>query len=129
MSGKKPAAKAPTEKKPAVDAAGEEGKTQKKKAVHKKKESYSSYIFKVLKQVHSDIGISTKAMQVMNSFVLDMFDRIATESSHLVNLTGKGTIGHKEITSAVKLVLPGDLSKHAVQEGQKAVQKFTGDAE
>ncbi|KAI5515881.1 protein heterodimerization protein [Trichomonas vaginalis G3] len=81
MSSKKPASKTPTEKKPAVegvDAAN--AAKQDKKLRHKKRaEHFSSYIFKVLKQVHPDIGISNKAMMVMNSFVTDIFERIAQE--------------------------------------------------
>jgi len=41
------------------------------------------YIFKVLKQVHSDTGISNKAMNIMNSFINDVFDRLASEASKL----------------------------------------------
>ena len=41
-----------------------EGKRKKKR-----KESYSIYIYKVLKQVHPDTGVSSKAMSIMNSFV------------------------------------------------------------
>ena len=32
----------------------------------KRTESYSSYIYKVLKQVHPDTGISKKGMSIMN---------------------------------------------------------------
>ena len=35
----------------------------------------------VLKQVHPDTGISNKAMAIINSFVNDIFERIATEAS------------------------------------------------
>ncbi len=35
----------------------------------------------VLKQVHPDTGISNKAMAILNSFVNDIFERIATEAS------------------------------------------------
>ncbi|QRV80530.1 Core histone H2A/H2B/H3/H4 [Ceratobasidium sp. AG-Ba] len=38
------------------------------------KETYSSYIYKVLKQVHPDTGISNKAMAILNSFVSNMFE-------------------------------------------------------
>lgn len=38
-------------------------------------------IFLVLKQVHPDTGISNKAMAILNSFVNDIFERIATEAS------------------------------------------------
>ena len=48
-----------------------------KKAVR----SWSLYIFKVLKQVHSDTGISNKAMSIMNSFISDIFDRLCSEAS------------------------------------------------
>jgi histone H2B len=40
------------------------GKTDKKHR-RKRKETYSIYIYKVLKQVHPDTGISSKAMSIM----------------------------------------------------------------
>jgi hypothetical protein len=46
-----------------------------KKHKKKKKESYAIYIFKVLKQVHPDTGVSSKAMSIMNSFVNAIFER------------------------------------------------------
>ena len=48
-----------------------------KRRSKKRKESYSIYIYKVLKQVHPDTGISSKGMLIMNSFVNDIFERIA----------------------------------------------------
>uniref|UniRef100_A0A3B4YDP3 Histone H4 n=1 Tax=Seriola lalandi dorsalis TaxID=1841481 RepID=A0A3B4YDP3_SERLL len=57
-------------------------KTGKKKR-KTRKESYAIYVYKVLKQVHPDTGISSKAMSIMNSFVSDIFERIAGESSRL----------------------------------------------
>jgi histone H2B len=90
-----------TASKPAAEPSGE-----KKKRRKVRKETYSSYIYKgesilsnlvvdsklinglVLKQVHPDTGISNKAMAILNSFVNDIFERIATEASstllHLV---------------------------------------------
>ena len=58
-------------------------KGDKKKKRNKRKESYAIYIYKVLKQVHPDTGISSKAMSIMNSFVNDLFERIAAEASRL----------------------------------------------
>ena len=51
-------------------------KTDKTKK-RRRKESYAIYIYKVLRQVHPDTGISSKAMSIMNSFVNDIFERIA----------------------------------------------------
>merc|ERR1712048_364231 len=86
--------------------------------------SYASYIFKVLKQVHPKMRISKQAMEIMESCVGDTFERIATEANRLGRTTNKETMTSREIQSAVRLVLPGELSKHAVSEGCKAVMKF-----
>ena len=93
---------------------------------HKKRvESYSSYIYKVLKQVHNETGISKKGMSIMNSFINDIFERLAGEASRLARYNKKSTLSAREIQTAVRLMLPGELAKHAVSEGTKAVTKFT----
>jgi histone H2B len=91
----------------------------------KRKESYAIYIYKVLKQVHPDTGVSSKAMSIMNSFVNDIFERIAAEASRLAHYNKRSTISSREIQTAVRLLLPGELAKHAVSEGTKAVTKYT----
>ncbi|XP_067884141.1 histone H2B 5-like [Heterodontus francisci] len=90
-----------------------------------RKESCSIYIYKVMKQVHPDTGISSKAMSIMNSFVNDIFGRIAGEASRLAHDNKRSTISSREIQTAVRLLLPGELAKHAVSEGTKAVTKYT----
>jgi histone H2B len=100
-------------------------KGDKKKKKGKRKESYAIYIYKVLKQVHPDTGISSKAMSIMNSFVNDLFERIAAEASRLAHYNKRSTITSREIQTAVRLLLPGELAKHAVSEGTKAVTKYT----
>ena len=96
-----------------------------KKRHKKRKETYAIYIYKVLKQVHPDTGISSKAMSIMNSFVNDIFERIANEASKLAHHNGRSTISSREIQTSVRLLLPGELAKHAVSEGTKAVTKYT----
>merc|ERR1712193_321508 len=91
----------------------------------RRKESYAIYIYKVLKQVHPDTGVSSKAMSIMNSFVNDLFERIAAEASKLAHYNKRSTITSREIQTAVRLLLPGELAKHAVSEGTKAVTKYT----
>ena len=96
-----------------------------KKRHKKRKETYAIYIYKVLKQVHPDTGISSKAMSIMNSFVNDIFERIANEAPKLAHHNGRSTISSREIQTSVRLLLPGELAKHAVSEGTKAVTKYT----
>ena len=100
-------------------------KGDKKKRKGKRKESYAIYIYKVLKQVHPDTGVSSKAMSIMNSFVNDIFQRIASEASRLAHYNKRSTITSREIQTSVRLLLPGELAKHAVSEGTKAVTKYT----
>lgn len=91
----------------------------------KRVESYSSYIYKVLKQVHPNTGISKRGMSILNSFINDIFERLALEASRLSRYNKKSTLSSREIQTAVRLLLPGELAKHAVSEGTKAVTKFT----
>ena len=100
-------------------------KADGKKRKKKRKESYAIYIYKVLKQVHPDTGVSSKAMSIMNSFVNDLFERIAAEASRLAHYNKRSTITSREIQTSVRLLLPGELAKHAVSEGTKAVTKYT----
>ncbi|KAF8591364.1 histone-fold-containing protein [Ramaria rubella] len=117
-ASKAPAAAKKTSKKTAPAADGE-----KKKRKKSRKETYASYIYKVLKQVHPDTGISNKAMAILNSFVNDIFERIAGEASKLASYSKKSTISSREIQTSVRLILPGELSKHAISEGTKSVTK------
>jgi histone H3/H4 len=110
-------------KKAAVAKAGRPAGAGKRR--RRRKESYGIYIYKVLKQVHPDTGISSRAMSIMNSFVNDIFERIAGEASRLANYNKRSTISSREIQTAVRLLLPGELAKHAVSEGTKAVTKYT----
>ena len=86
---------------------------------------YSVYIHKVFKQVHPDMGMSTKAMLVMSSFVHDLFDRLAGEAGRLMHMGKAQTVSSRDIQTAVRLCLPGELAKHAVSEGTKSVTKYT----
>merc|ERR1712111_31010 len=108
---------------PAKNITKSDASSKKKKS--KRKESYAIYIYKVLKQVHPDTGVSSKAMSIMNSFVNDIFERIAGEASRLAHYNKRSTITSREIQTAVRLLLPGELAKHAVSEGTKAVTKYT----
>merc|ERR1711998_349313 len=90
----------------------------------KRFESYAIYIYKVLKNIHPDVGISKKAMNVMNSFVADLFERVALEASKLARYHKKQTLSSNDIQAAVKLILPGDLAEHAIAEGTRALNKL-----
>ena len=60
-------------------------------------------------------------MSIMNCFINDTFDRLTTEGSKLANYNRKHTLSSREMQTSVKLILPGELSKHAISEGTKGV--------
>ncbi|CAN6442530.1 unnamed protein product [Victoria cruziana] len=99
------AEKKPAEKKPKVEKRLPKEDDKKKKKMKKSSETYKIYIFKVLKQVHPDIGISSKAMGIMNSFINDIFEKLAQEASRLARYNKKPTITSREIQTSVRLVL------------------------
>ena len=103
---------------------GGPGRPKGTKNRRKNRESYNIYIYRVLKQVHPDTGVSKRAMSILNSFVSDTFGRIASEAGRLCKYNKKQTMTAREVQTAVRLVLPGELAKHAVSEGTKAVTKY-----
>lgn len=127
-AAKKPAGGGKGKGKAASSGGTQQQSGQKKKSKKKPHETFKIYVYKVLKQVHPDTGISARAMSVMNSFVNDTFEKIAFEASKLARINKKPTITSREIQTSVRLNLPGELAKHAVSEGTKAVTKYTSAA-
>lgn len=110
---------------PATPAKRAKRTQQERRTTRKRTETFSVYIYRVLKQVHPETGVSKKSMSIMNSFINDIFEKIALEASKLVRYNKKHTLSSREVQTAVRLILPGELAKHAVSEGTKAVTKYT----
>ncbi|XP_028776139.1 late histone H2B.L4-like [Neltuma alba] len=98
-----------------------EKKRKRKRKRRRRREGYEKCVYNVLKQVHPGMEISTAAMAILNNLMNDMFERLADEAARLKNYTGQVTLSSREMQGAVKLVLPGELGKHANAEGVKAV--------
>lgn len=82
-------------------------------------ETYSVYIYRVLKQVHPETGISKRSMSIMNSFINDVFERINLEAGKLVTNNKKHTLSSREVQTAVRLLLPGELSMRFLREPRR----------
>jgi histone H2B len=168
MAKAAPSKKTAKTAKAAASAGGEGGKKKARRST--RVESYNTYIYKVLKQVHpgecwrcavvlspgwraavarngnkrsttdpppplpvcalprpvfAEVGVSKKGMSILNSFINDIFERVTGEAGKLARFNKKATLSSREVQTAVRLVLPGELAKHAVSEGTKAVTKFS----
>ncbi|GAM18128.1 hypothetical protein SAMD00019534_013030, partial [Acytostelium subglobosum LB1] len=112
---------------------------KKKTRRRKKKMTFSLYIHRILKTLveatrrrsglrgadeKKRVTISTMSMAVMNSFVFDIFERIATEAGLLARKRKRKTLHSRDIQVAVRIILSGELAKHAIVQGMTAVSKF-----
>lgn len=87
--------------------------------------TYARFIHKVVKQMNGgDFSVGRKTMHIMDQFAKDMLGRIAKEAGKLTQYNKKKTLSSRELSIAVQLVIGGELAKHAVGEGQKAVATF-----
>ena len=81
-------------------------------------------IYQVLKQVHQDVRIKLKTVTILDSFCNNHFERITAEAEKLAKVRGKVIITSRDVQTTVKLLVPGDLAKHAIAEKAKTVAKF-----
>lgn len=82
---------------------------------------FDRYIHKVLQQVHPDQGMSHSSMDTVNNMVRFLLRKVIT---CIMRTKVKATVTSRDVQLAVRMVLPGELAKHAVSEGTKAVTKF-----
>jgi len=108
---------------------GKDGIKKRKKANKKDTNgipniNYSTYVHKLLKNHHPQMSISSSAMEVFNKVSQVLFDKLAKKASEVTIMSGKKTMGANEMQQACKLLLPGQLSAHASNEGIKAAHKY-----
>jgi len=88
-----PGQKKPISKSPAKQVRKTEGLKRRRKRV----ETFSIYIYKVLKRVHPETEVSKKAISIINSLIDDIFERIAVEGGKLVRYGKKRTLSFREV--------------------------------
>jgi histone H2B len=94
------------------------------KRTRKSARTYKTYISRILKQASkTKMSMSGRAMAITNSFIQDMFEKIAAQAGSLARINRRQTLGSKEIQTAIRLTLPAELAKHAMAEATKAIAK------
>ena len=122
-SGKKAAASTKsasgTKKRGRKPSTTADGKKRKKKS---DMTSYGRYIRKVIPK---DTCISKQGMAIADSFVKDIFDRIAAEAGRLCAYDKKKTMSSNHILAAAKMILPSDLAQQTIMSGAAAMQNYS----
>ena len=85
---------------------------------------FATYFPRVLRQIHKGMSLSRDSVNILDSFVKDMFERIAEEAGRLARNNKRRTITHEDIEAAVRLLLPGDLCKYAINAATKSLIRY-----
>lgn len=120
QNAKAVAIKKPVAEKVPKNPEGEKDTRNKKK----KYAGFNTYIHKVLKQVHPDTAISGFAAGQMSNLISVLGYELSRVAFNAASRQEKMTVTSREIQHATRTVLPGELSKHAVSEGTKAITKY-----
>ena len=101
-------------------------KNKKQAKALKGRKNWAYFVHKVLKgsQKKTKLTISSRAMVIMSSFVEDMYDRVQNEAVNVLKINKMKTLTAREVQTSARLNLPGELAKHAMSEGTKAVAKY-----
>ncbi|HMP28094.1 MAG TPA: hypothetical protein PKD85_00755 [Saprospiraceae bacterium] len=90
-----------------------------------KRVDFQTYIYRLLKQIHPDSGLSGDGLSSTNNFIKITLKKIMNVVNRLMlGSNGRKTISAREIQTAVRLALPGEFANHAVSEGTKAITSY-----
>ena len=109
--------------KPKTKMAKKSAAAGKKTSRRKPRRTWSLFISRSLKAISKEVFLGGKAMKVVNSFVNDVFDRVATQAGQLARVNKRRTLGSSEVQTAVRLVLPPELAKHAMAEATRVLKQ------
>jgi len=91
----------------------------------KRRESFAIYIYRILKQIHTDeTRISKAAINIIDNFIMDLFDRLCEQSLKLMTIHKRRTLTFREVETSTKLILTGELAHHAIRDAQRAKDKY-----
>lgn len=88
------------------------------------KPTLKTHIYKVLKRLHPEVGISKKGMEVMRDILTNVTDTLIHNVNQLMMHDDRETVTQEDIKTAVKLVFVDKLVKHAYEDGDKAIREF-----
>lgn len=94
------------------------------KTVNMAEPKLTSFIYKVLKQVAADQGISKMASEEVEKINHLLIAAVMKRVNLLIAVEKRKTVKSRTIEAAIRMVLPEGLRKHAISEGTKAVTKF-----
>ena len=86
--------------------------------------NFRTYIRSVLKDQDAETGMTGSSLTAMNDLVNILAVRIVSTALSLQNHTDRTRLQSRDFLTAIHLVLPPELAKHAYAEVQKATRKY-----
>nr|QBK86552.1 MAG: histone 2A-domain-containing protein [Marseillevirus LCMAC102] len=99
-------------------------KTKSQHPLPKGQIDFRSYISKLLHQVHPDMGMNQISKDELNAAINYIGEALTEKAVQLTDQSNRVTVSASDIQSAMFLVLPEELGRHAKGEGGKSVTKF-----
>lgn len=90
--------------------------------------SYNTYIGKILRKTHPQLGISSNALSMVNGIAEALASRLVAGSGKVARAAKKSTLSARHVQAATRVMLPFELCTVAVQSGSVAVKKFSSPA-
>ena len=85
---------------------------------------FDIYIRELSKLIHPGNQLSSNFLNQLNHIIVRLGEKIAEKAFQLTEKEHRRTINVRAIANATRLILPGELTKHAHSEGSKAVTKY-----
>merc|ERR1712039_841040 len=67
---------------------------------------FKLYVWKILRALHPGMGVSSRSMCILDSFVADVLSKLFGEAVALSRYAGRQTVSSRDMRSSAKLVLP-----------------------
>lgn len=99
-----------------------------KKSVKKQTINFETYIYRVFKQIAPDLKISKESKEFVNDLLFRFLKDFIPLTVTMVEHHRHTTMSARDVQSAVRVFFVGQLAKHAVSEGSKAVMSFISTA-
>ncbi|KAJ1204075.1 hypothetical protein NDU88_007856 [Pleurodeles waltl] len=86
--------------------------------------SFSLYVRRVMRLVHPDLNLSEQTVHEIDIMLSFLSCRLCEAGVRLLYYSNRKTLSVRELQNAVRLLLPGELSKHADSQGVRALQTY-----
>ena len=70
------------------------------KALFSKERNFQSYLYKIMKKVHPELGANKEAMETLNTVILSFYDQLAQEGMKVSRKVNSQTLKATDVQTA-----------------------------